>query len=58
MIVCTDTQDCSDGEYKDISNVKDLPEAFNASRDTEVKIFDKYAVKDSANDFHEAKEIQ
>ena len=49
------SKDCRSGEYKDISNVKDLPEVYDAMRDTQVKIFDKYAVQDSS---HEAKEIK
>jgi penicillin-binding protein 1A len=49
------SSDCRGGEYTDISNVKDLPEEYDAFRDTHVKIFDRYSIKDTS---HEAKEIK
>lgn len=49
------SNDCRAGIYTDISNIKDLPDAYDVFRDTKVKIFDRYMVEDTS---HEAKEIR
>ena len=49
------SEDCNSGVYSDIINLKDLPNTFNAERDTAIKIFERYLVPDSTA--HEAMEI-
>lgn len=49
------SKDCNSGKVTDIINVKDLPKYYNPSRDTTVKIFNKYWYSDSSS--HEAIEI-
>ena len=49
------SDDCQSGTLRDIINVKDIPPFFNATRDTTIRIFDKYAAVDSNS--HEAIEI-
>jgi penicillin-binding protein 1A len=47
--------DCRRGEYTDISNVRDLPEPYDAFRDNHPKVFGRYSDKDTS---HEATEIR
>jgi len=49
------SDDCKSGALRDIIKVRDIPPFFNASRDTSIRIFDKYAAVDSNS--HEAIEI-
>ena len=39
-----------------LQNVKDMPPSYDAYRDTTMKFFDRYQIKDTAK--HEAKEIR
>lgn len=47
--------DCESGSLTDIINLRDIPRAFNAERDTTIKIFERYMAVDSTA--HEAFEI-
>ncbi|MBU1100434.1 MAG: PBP1A family penicillin-binding protein [Bacteroidetes bacterium] len=49
------SDDCNSGIYSDIINLKDIPNTFNAERDTTIKIFERYLIPDSSA--HEAIEI-
>ncbi len=49
------SNDCNEGIYSDIINLKDLPDTFNATRDTSIRIFNKYLLEDSSS--YEAVEI-
>ena len=49
------SDDCKQGIYSDIINLKDLPNTFNSARDTTIKIFERYMIPDSTA--HEAIEI-
>ena len=48
--------DCKSGVITDIINVKDMPAMFDIYRDTSIKFFDRYQIKDTVR--HEAKEIR
>ncbi|MFA5804359.1 MAG: PBP1A family penicillin-binding protein [Melioribacteraceae bacterium] len=48
--------DCMTGVLTDIINIKDMPPTFDAYRDTTMKFFDRYQIKDTVK--HEAKEIR
>lgn len=49
------SNDCRTGVLVDIMNIRDMPASFDAFRDTTMKIFDRYTVKDTS---HEAREIR
>jgi len=49
------SNDCKSGILSDIIRLRDIPNTYNAKRDTMVKIFDRYLISDSLA--HEAKEI-
>ena len=51
------SSDCKTGTLTDWINIKDIPDTFNAQKDTTIKIFDKYLIKDSLRS-HEAQEIK
>lgn len=48
--------DCRTGVLTDIINIKDMPPTFDAYRDTTMKFFDRYQIKDTVK--HEAREIR
>lgn len=48
--------DCRTGVLTDIINIKDMPPTFDAYRDTTMKFFDRYQIKDTVR--HEAREIR
>ncbi|MBM4170340.1 MAG: PBP1A family penicillin-binding protein [Ignavibacteria bacterium] len=47
--------DCRTGVMEDIINIRDMPSTYDAFRDTTMRIFDRYSVKDTS---HEAREIR
>lgn len=49
------SNDCKSGILSDIIRLRDIPNTYNAERDTMVKIFDRYLISDSLA--HEATEI-
>ncbi|MCX6173335.1 MAG: PBP1A family penicillin-binding protein [Ignavibacteriales bacterium] len=48
--------DCRTGVWADIINKNDMPPTFDAYRDTTIKFFDRYQIKDTVR--HEAREIR
>lgn len=48
--------DCRTGVWADIINKNDMPPTFDAYRDTTIKFFDRYQIKDTTK--HEAKEMR
>ncbi len=49
------SSDCRTGVLEDISNIRDIPSSYDAFRDTSIKVFDRYSIKDTS---HEAREIR
>ncbi|OGV10659.1 MAG: hypothetical protein A3J84_03825 [Ignavibacteria bacterium RIFOXYA2_FULL_37_17] len=50
------SDDCRTGILTDIINIKDMPPTFDVYRDTTMKFFDRYQIKDTVK--HEAREIR
>jgi len=50
------SSDCRGGEYSDISNIKDVPEGYDAFSHSYSRSIDRYGIKDSSS--REAKEIR
>lgn len=49
------SSDCRTGVLEDLSNIRDIPSTYDAFRDTAIKVFDRYSIKDTS---HEAREIR